>query len=247
VTAQQDRFFFAHVQKAAGTSLVFRLRRQFGRQAIYPLESDKGNVAGVISVDHLLERWRAHRDQIRVVTGHFPLCTKELLDDDFTTLTVLRDPVERTLSYLRHHREVTPSDRDLTLERVYADPLRFDGLIHNHMVKMFSLSRDEMTAGVLTRVKFTTERLERAKERLMSIDVVGLQEHFDEFCRELTLRFGWDLGPPTHVNRTDPVTASGDLRARIAEDNALDIELYDFARGLYAERKKMEAISPRRG
>ena len=41
-----------------------------------------------------------------MVTGHFPLCTTELLGGAFTTFTVLRDPVERTLSYLRHHRKI---------------------------------------------------------------------------------------------------------------------------------------------
>ena len=97
----------------------------------------------MISVDHLLERWRTYRDVIRVVTGHFPLCTVDLLRDSFTTLTVLRDPVERTLSYLRHHRELTPDDSERSLEAIYADPFRFHGLIHNHMVKMFSLTTAE--------------------------------------------------------------------------------------------------------
>lgn len=236
MTSHGERFFFAHVQKAAGTSLVFGLRRHFGRKAIYPPESDKGNVAGVIAVDHLLERWRAHRDEIRVVTGHFPLCTTELLDGDFTTLTILRDPVERTLSYLRHHRQVTPSDRDLSLEEIYDDPFRFHGLVHNHMVKMFSLTPTEMTDGVLTNVDYTTERLERAKENLAGVDGLGLQDQFADFCSELTHRFGWHLGAPPHANRTEPVEASDDLRARIAEDNAMDLDLYAFAQRLRVER-----------
>ena len=93
----------------------------------------------------------------------------------FTTLTVLRQPLERTVSYLRHHRRRTPEDAELTLEEVYDDDLRFHGLIHNHMTKMLSLTPEEMNEGVLTRVEFTPERLERAKERLAGVDVVGLQ------------------------------------------------------------------------
>jgi hypothetical protein len=232
MSTRPPRFFFVHVQKAAGTSLVFRLRRHFGRAAIYPPESDKGDVAAVISIDHLLERWRTHRDTIRVVTGHFPLCTVDLLGDGFTTLTVLRDPVERTLSYLRHHRQLTPEDSDRSLEGIYADPFRFHGLIHNHMVKMFSLTPAEMTDGVLTRVEFTPDRLDRAKENLARVDVVGLQASFEEFCNVLTSRFSWDLGEWRHVNRTEPVEVSEPFRARIAEDNALDVELYAFARRL---------------
>jgi hypothetical protein len=230
------RFFFSHVQKAAGTSLVFRLRRQFGRARIYPPETDSGDVAAVISIDHLLARWRTDGETTRVVTGHFPLCTTELLGGEFTTLTVLREPVERTLSYLRHHQQLTPADRDRPVEEIYDDPLRFHGLIHNHMVKMFSLTVDEMTDGVLTRVDFTPERLERAKQRLATVDVVGLQERFERFCHELTTRFGWDLGPSTHVNRTEAVDVPDSVRARIAEDNAMDIDLYAFARALCDSR-----------
>ena len=36
-----------------------------------------------LMVPMLLRRWEARRDEIRVVTGHFPLCTIELLDADF--------------------------------------------------------------------------------------------------------------------------------------------------------------------
>jgi hypothetical protein len=237
VSTRPPRFFFVHVQKTAGTSLVFRLRREFGRAAIYPPEADKGDVAAVISVDHLLERWRSQGDRIRVVTGHFPLCTVDLLGDGFTTLTLLREPVERTLSYLRHHKQMTPGDSDRSLEEIYADPLRFHGLVHNHMVKMFSLTPAEMTDGVLTRVDFNLDRLERAKENLARVDVVGLQARFEEFCAALTRRFGWDLGTWTHVNRTEPVEISEAFRDRIADDNAMDIELHAFAQRLVEERE----------
>jgi hypothetical protein len=236
------KFFFVHIQKAAGTSLLFRLRKQFGREAIYPPMSDKGNVDAVIVVDHLLERWRTQRDTTRVVTGHFPLCTVELLDDDFTTLTVLREPVERTLSYLRHHREMTPDEAERPLEDIYEDPLRYHCLIHNHMVKMFSLTPAEMTDGVLTPVEFTPEHLERAKENLARVDAVGDQASFEDFVAELIERFGWRLGGFTHANRTAPVEVSDSFRARIAEDNALDVELYAFARELIRKRRAQNTI-----
>lgn len=237
MSPEPERFFFVHVQKAAGTSLVFRLRREFGRAAIYPPESDKGDVNAVISVDHLLERWRRDHDRTRVVVGHFPLCTVELLGERFTTLTVLREPVERTLSYLRHHRQLTPADARTPLEAIYEDSFRFHGLIHNHMVKLFALTRAEMTAGALTHVEFTPAHLERAKESLAGVDAVGIQDRFEEFCDELTARFGWYLGERTHVNRTEPFEVSESFRARIAEDNAMDVELFEFARELVEDRR----------
>jgi Sulfotransferase family len=256
VRDESDRFFFFHVQKTAGTTLQSRLQHHFGRSAVYPDSSDEADqVDSVLSVPHLQERFRAREDQIRVVTGHFPLCTAEVLGGGFTTLTILRDPVERTLSFLRHHRQENPEDRDKRLEDIYADPYRYDGLIHNHMTKMFSLTAEESaawmqavidvfglregesTGWILTRVDFTPERLEQAKRGLASIDVIGLQERFEEFCEDLTDRFGWDLGPARHEARTQPEQVSEAFRAQIAEDNAMDVELYEFARSLYEQRR----------
>jgi hypothetical protein len=201
-----------------------------------------------LSIDHLRERLAARGDEIRVIAGHFPLCTAKLIDGRFTTLTLLREPIERTLSYLREQREdhvvrflargtqgAPRSAQGKPLEEIYDDPLRFHGIVHNHMTKMLSLTPTEMTDGMFTRVQFTRHHLERAKEALAGIDVVGLQERFEDFCDELAARFGWRLGEPVMgVNATAPVEAPARLRARIAEDNAFDIELYKFAKQLLA-------------
>lgn len=226
-----ERFFFVHVQKTAGTTLLIRLGEQFAPEQIYPDDSDgdKFGIMPQMNVDHLVERWPERRGDVRVVTGHFPLCTAELLGDPFRTFTVLREPVERTLSFLRHHRKLTPADAHLSLEEIYEDPLRFDRLVHNHMVKMFALTTEDMTGWLMTTVDFRPEHLERAKERLATVDVVGIQEDFEPFCHELERRFGWDLGPPVVANDTPHEAVSDAFRARIAEDNALDIELYEFA------------------
>ena len=236
-----QRFFFVHMQKTAGTALFQRMRRQFGDAGVYPDHDDGAVPDRVLLPEHLVARWRIRGNEIRVVTGHFPLCTTTLLGNEFTTLTVLREPVERTLSYLRHHRKLTPADREKPLEEIYEDPLRFHGLVHNHMVKMLGLRAAEMTAGTMTRVDFTQEHLDRAKQSLSDVDVFGLQERFEEFCGELTERFGWDLGEPIRSNQTKPEPVAPSFRDRIAEDNALDVELYRFACGMYAARRSADS------
>jgi hypothetical protein len=229
-----DRYFFVHVQKTAGTALLRRMKSAFGNEAIYPDATDGVIPDAVLVWEQLAERFAARGDQIRIVTGHFPLCVSELLGVPFSTFTVLREPVERTLSYLRHHRKLLPEDRTTPLEEIYADPFRFHGLVHNHMVKMFALTPETMKAGALTHVEFEPHHLELAKERLATVDVVGVQERFEELCGELERRFGWDLGPPLFANRTEPVDVDDAFRERIAEDNALDVQLYEWARDTLA-------------
>jgi hypothetical protein len=238
-----ERFFFVHVQKTGGTSLFMRLSQVFTDAEVYPNRSDGDLFSGApqFSVPLLTNRWVDRGHEIRLVFGHFPLCTTELLGGGFTTLTVLREPVERTLSYLRHFRAMTPEASDKSLEEIYEDPVRFRRLVHNHMVKMFALRPSEMTFGMMTPIKFTPAHLARAKEQLTTVDVLGLQERFQDFRAELLRRFRWDLGDTIYANRSPRVKASAELRARIANDNGLDVELYEFARQLIASRLRSQA------
>ena len=235
------RYFVAHMQKTAGTTLRDRLRASFTDDQIYPNATDGPDArTAVISVSHLQERWAARGDRIRLLTGHFPVRTTELLGVPFVTMTVLRHPVDRTLSFLRHQaeRRQRGATEDTPLVEIYEDPFRFTHMIQNHMVRTLSLSPEEMREhdGVLTPVPYTPERLARAKEALAGLDLFGLQDRFEEFCDTLSVRYGLDVGAPLRTNTTEPGAVPQGLADRIAEDNALDMELYDYGRRLYESR-----------
>jgi GT2 family glycosyltransferase len=242
---QPRRCFFVHMQKTAGTALRQGLINHFGKRAVYPTQGVDGTdpTQLVTSTDYLRERLAARGEEIEAITGHFPLCTMELVDGRYTTVTLLREPVERTLSYLRHHRKEEPADCDKSLEEIYEDPFRFSSFVHNHMTKMLSMTPAEMTDGMLTPIELDQSHLERAKGALEDIDAVGLQERFDEFFGWLGARFGWRLGEPETLNTTDPVDVSQSFRDRIADDNALDVELYEFAKELVASRPERETFA----
>ena len=80
------------MQKTAGTSLFIRMRHQFGQRAMYPTADDGPQEEAVLNTECVVERFNARRDEVRVVTGHFPLCVTELLGVPFSTFTVLRRP-----------------------------------------------------------------------------------------------------------------------------------------------------------
>ena len=238
-----QRFFVAHMQKTAGTTLRDRLRSSFTEEQIYPNGSDGDDARiSVISVSHLQERWRARSHEIRLLTGHFPVRTVEVLDPpaSFVTITVLRDPVDRVLSFLRHQaeRRQRGATVDTPLWEIYEDPFRFEAMIHNHMTRMLSLAPEEFGPGdgVLTTVPYDQARLEMAQEALADLDLFGLQHRLDEFCDELGSRFGLDVGEPLRANTTDRDDVPEGLVERIREDNALDVALYDHACRLYEER-----------
>jgi hypothetical protein len=232
------RWFFVHMHKAAGTTLYWRMRRHFGRDAVYPVVEDQRSSMASVNLDTLRRRLDELGDELRLVTGHFPLCVSGMLGVPFTTITVLRDPVERTLSALRDMSERDPAFDGWPLEKIYEDPIRFPCVIHNHMVKMLAMSVEEMTQGPLTPLVFEDRHLEVACRALDErIDVWGLQEDFESFCDELRGRFGWDLGPPALRNTTTPLDVDDDFRARIARDNRLDVELYRHALDRHERRR----------
>jgi Galactose-3-O-sulfotransferase len=236
--AVPERYFFMHMPKTAGMSLFQRLIHHHGERSVYPLPADRGRPGSYMSIEYLQDRFATHRENLRVIAGHFPLCLDEVLGVTLTTFTILRDPVERTLSLLRQHKQHDQEFRDASLEDVYADPALLHGLIHNFMVKCLTVTVDEIERGVMTMVPYDQARLERAKDNLENrVELFGVQEDFDEFCRQLGQRFGWDLGvEPAYPNSTAAMDVSDEFRERIAYDNALDVELYRFAKELEARR-----------
>jgi hypothetical protein len=249
-SGQPHRYFFVHMMKTAGSAFRRRLINHFGEAAVYPARDlDRSHpVKLYLSADDLRARLVARGAEIEAITGHFPLRTVEELDGRFTTLTLLRDPVERTLSYLRQERQGPPVARFLargleprpqtagrSLAEIY-DECRGLAQTNNHMTRMLSLRPAEFIDSMLTPTELSRGHLARAKEGLAGIDVFGVQERFKEFCDAVSARFGWDLGTGEVVHASAPAEAPQTLRARIAEDNALDVELYEFAKLVLAAR-----------
>lgn len=241
--SEPQRFFFLHLQKTAGTSLLFEFRDTFPGDSLYPrpADGDAMSVGPQFAVDRLDEAWASRRERIRMIIGHFPLCTLERLDAPFTTTTMLREPVARTLSFLRHHRLLHPEDGDRPLTDIYDDPFRYEALIHNHMTKMLGMTSAEMVDGMLTPVACDERHLERAKRALDAIPVVGLQHRFGDFCDELNRHYGWNLHGDHTVNASTPVPVDSAFEERIRRDNALDVALFDYACELVESRQPTPA------
>jgi len=230
-----SRYFFVHLQKTGGTSLLAYLRDVFDEDQIFPSSQDRG-MKSIMFVDYLYERAQKDQDKIQVFKGHFPYWVHEGLGSDIRTFTILREPVARTLSFLRHQKKMAPEKyKDKSLMDIYKEPLRFHGLIHNHMVKMFALTSKD--GGMMTRIDFSDEHLKRAKRNLRQVDVIGIQEEFDPFLSRLTDQFGWNFPKDYRRNVSeDPEVLPESFIQQIRRDNQLDMRFYRFACELIAKR-----------
>jgi hypothetical protein len=257
------RFLFIHVMKTGGTSFVFHLLQQFAPDEVYPSATlDRRHPADAepyASIPQLEAITAERRAGIRIYSGHFPYMVRDLIGPDINTLTLLRNPVDRTVSVLKQFKRLYDRYRDLSLDAIYDDAFVFRHFVENHQTKLFSVTaadRPRMLAAAIGYQEFRdhlessradgggrsdtiavdADRLAAAKANLAQVDVVGVNERFDEFVEALRARFGWwpsGMAGDARANvSAESSEASPELRARIARDNAFDVELYEYARGL---------------
>jgi hypothetical protein len=251
---------FVHVMKTGGSTLFRHLSAHFADDEVFPSRAldiepdgrarlDVSRYLDHLSMPYLAALPEARRRRIRVYVGHFPYVAREVLGGDLVTMTLLRDPVERTISLLRQRKREIPWANDpnrparpttATLEELYARPFVFQLLIRNHQTKIFSLRQSDAPETYLDDIHVDEERLALAKENLAAVDLVGLTERYDEFLDEVEARFGWTVEREARTNVTpveDRHPVSEALRQRITEDNAIDIAFYEYAKELVELRR----------
>lgn len=224
--------------KTGGATFRQHVYANFAAGEVYP-RPKVDNMERAWLVDYLLGLPAERRAETRAYTGHFPFVVTELLGIDLVTFTILRHPVDRTLSYLKHCKRYHSQHAELSLEEIYDDPFYFPCFIQEHQTKIFSMTADDPLESYADVVDIDERRLEIAKTNLEKVDVIGLSEHHDEFVSEMQLRFGWQF--KTLKNRrvsSEDWAAPASLRRRIADDNRADVAFFEFATQLHAQRRR---------
>lgn len=120
--------------KTGGTSVSKLLRDFYPAAATYPSEDDPNAASTKVSVAKLL----AHRTEATQAPSlypvHMPAWVAEHSAPSHLRATVLREPVERTLSHLRHIARALDTD---DIEAIYDDPAWRDRL-SNYQVRLLS-------------------------------------------------------------------------------------------------------------
>ena len=240
MSADDQKFFFIHVMKTAGWTLRKHIMANFSDDEFFPSEGlDADMLKANIELDYLTSLPASRRARIRAYSGHFPFVAVELLGEKVTTITILRDPVERTLSFLRARKAVHHRDEPVSLEEIYEDPFLFPALIRDHQAKLFALTVNDELGSYMRALEIDSDRLELAKRNLESVDVVGTQDRFEELVSELERRFGWERGPVERMNvsQKTPGDAPASFQRRIADENQADMEFYEHAVRLCERRR----------
>ena len=241
----EPRVLFVHVMKTAGTTFMWHLRTQFAPEEIAPCRgidwTEPTDVGVYVDLERLAAMPADRLARVRVIAGHYPYAARALIPGPLRTTTILREPVARTVSLLKHFKRLHPPSRDRSLAEIYADPDRFVGFIENHQTRVFSIEPADNVRSVRDPVVIDERRFDIALANLGAVDVLGISERYDDFVEALRARFGWWSGGAPAALRANSATeewdADDELRERIAADNPWDMALYAAAVRIVAAQR----------
>lgn len=187
-------YFYLHIPKTAGTTFNDFLKKSF------PFNST------VFHIESKLEEIEAKR----VLSGHIVLPrAKKIIPNftEYTTLTVLRKPIEQLSSHLRYVRKLAePSEAHRLLahtdaikkivaqlqETDFASPSSlkiFITWLEDENLALFHNTQIQYLIG--SRFTVNKEQLAEAKEELNGIDYVGVTERLDDYMDYLSYKLNF--------------------------------------------------------
>lgn len=223
---------FLHIPKTAGSTFTDILYREYSAKKIFSFAS--GFVADRERFQAMSETDKAN---VALFVGHAPIGTGIREADEATTITFLRDPILRAKSFCQHVSEGKSPHlvRDFPPKRFDLD--RFldsgNGELTNLQTKMLVCRRVGSSSGTIDNMSAAEARDAALDNLYNKIAHFGLQEYFDESLIIFSSAFDWKIPVYHSLNKNN----SGNLLRfekrhldRLAELNAIDIEVYSCAK-----------------
>ncbi|TWG93785.1 hypothetical protein L598_000400000580 [Mesorhizobium sp. J18] len=189
----------------------------------------------------VMENVVRQRSSVRLLRGHYHLSVRKLLTNPIT-IAVLREPVSRVISNLKHNIQYNGHTAEAILEDLSKGITR--GVATNAMTRYLSGDVGLMHPSNINQLHHhllygpignEQARLKSAIAALETIDVLGLAENLDEISLKLA-KLGLSI-PPTrraNVSKSGLLKLNDNHKERIREMNLLDVALYEEAKKRYA-------------
>ncbi len=226
---------FYHLPKSAGTTLNRILRHNYRRDEM--AESGPNTQEFVAE----LKTWPPERlAAIRFVQGHYPWGLHEMLPQRARCFTILRDPVERAISYYYHARR---EPAHYLYNHIHDNNWSLPELLASGLPLMMNDGQTRLLSGVFADAhmgEVTEAMLATAVANLRTCAVVGITEQFDLSLVLLQRAFGWRfIGyRPVNVGHNRPPAREIDAETleAVRHYNRMDALLYEEAQRLMAQQ-----------
>jgi len=228
------KIFFDHIQKTGGTSLRKFFCQAFGEEKVSPQLIGHSPRSSIL----------LYRD-CTVINGHFSYNPVEDLPSDCVTLTILREPLARTISRYCALRDSPESGLSANTNIIRKRELA-DLVVNSHFKMFFSNAQAKHFASLCHYSPQNLppdELLEFAMKGLDKYDLVGTTERLSDFADILRDIFGFS---EDCVLRRENVTLRGikfsdldeEAQSIITTHNQVDLELWRYANRLFDSKSK---------
>lgn len=237
---------FLHVPKTAGTTFRDMARLKIALSPPTNLLRKK-IIFGLTGIQPFSKRCDAiaalplhKREQIRLIYGHFGVGAHNYLSQPTTYLTVLRDPIERTISafsYLRSEfvtqKQKLPCPDDDLAAFAQSTGEYTPFYINNLQVRM--LASNDTSIDPAPNQPCSEQLLQQAKDNIQEhFPVVGLTERFDESLLLIKRQFGWRTCFYSTMNITSKKQPREEYDQNVLDAvrdaNQMDLKLYEFVK-----------------
>jgi hypothetical protein len=239
MSPEHPKILFVHIPRTGGMTFGEILRTLYDGHGICSFYGDETGSVANDKIHRFVSRDAAEKNRFAVLKGHVVFGFDPSLTG-FQPVTLLRKPLERLVSYYfyalrnRHHYlHAFLMQRKLRLEPFLVSELSIE--LDNYQVRAVSGA-----AFSTSRERVNRDHLELAKRNLRErFAAFGLSESFDRSMLEFARRFGWCLPPFGRENRGEYAgqpELSAEGLAHVTRRNQFDIELYQYAEELFANR-----------
>jgi Galactose-3-O-sulfotransferase len=239
----EQTVIFVHVFRTAGTTLYRIIDRNFSQGSVYTVPENG-------TVEEFKKLSDPHKRRIRVLRGHLGFGLHQSMPQPCAYVTLLREPVERMISY---YYFICRTPDHYCYHLIRDNQMRLEDFIRCKQDIMIDNIQTRFLSGLETGYgvgfgQCTRDMLEAAKRNLeRHFAVVGLTEGFDSTLLLLKRALGWRrLAYVRHnvtSNRPEKRKISQAALDAIAEVNALDTELYEYAQMLFEEQVRRQGPS----
>lgn len=234
-----DLIVFTHIPKTGGGSLTQIFRDNFPAEQIVDISQLKLREVPDSLAQSLLRQEIQRLDRsVRVIHGHvnFSYDVQRYLDRDCTSMTLLRDPVERVVSLYYFVRRLNNGNK------IAAEIMRKNLSLDDFALYETFQPMDNIQVRYLANSRGPDSNLqschryllEEAKANLIDrFDMFGVTEDFGSFAMRVCKDFNLAYDPSHRLNssgRPPLEEISTETLEKIRQRNAFDLELWEFAK-----------------
>jgi hypothetical protein len=212
---------FIHIPKTAGSTLHRIIHRHYRTGELYHTDRQPQGW-------HAFMQWpEQERANIKLLMGHIEMGVAAFLPRPAHYFTMLRDPIQRAISYYGHVRRIADH---YCHHLLHEQQMSLADFARSGADVMMDNGQTRMLAGVLYDIPYgqlTNDVLVEAQKNLDACLLVGLTEQFDRSLLLMRCLFGWQklfyARRNVSQNRVQP---DGDTLAAVAQVNRFDQALY---------------------